>query len=138
VPQFGFELYLLSQRTHDGHFVFVPDVIGTVFNWARQTPLVSVSSDGEELPKAYVYTDILAESFKNASFTPSPLVKINGEDAYEYLENWAQYGSLQDRDALYNNVFYELASVSLGGSGAGMGTFAGTGRGRWVSLTIPV
>ena len=96
-----------------------------------------MSSDGEELPKAYVYTDILAESFKNASFTPSPLAKINGEDAYEYLENWSQYGSLQDRDALYNNVFYELASVSLGGSGAGMGTFAGTGRGRWVSLITP-
>lgn len=133
--QFGFELYLFSQTTHDGHFVFVPDVIGTVFNWARKTPLVSVSSDGEELPNPFVYTDVLAESFKNASFTPSAIVSINGQDASEYLENWSQYGSLQDRDALYNNVFYELASVSLGGSGAGMGTFSGSGRGRWVSYS---
>jgi hypothetical protein len=130
--QFGFELYRLLQRTHDGHFVYVPDVVGTVFNFARPVPLVSVSSDGKELPQAYVYADVLAESFGNSSFTPSPITKIDGQDAQEFLENWAQYGSLQDRDALYNNVFYELATVSLGPVGSGIGTFAGSGRGRWV------
>ncbi|KAJ8112940.1 hypothetical protein OPT61_g4819 [Boeremia exigua] len=130
--EFGFELYILLQSTHDGHFVYVPDVIGTVFNFARPVPLVSVSADGKELPKAYVYADILAESFGNSSFTSSPISKINGEEAQAFLENWAQYGSLQDRDALYNNVFYELATVSLGPSGSGIGTFAGSGRGRWI------
>ena len=79
-----------------------------------------------------MYSDVLAESFANATFTSSPICKINGEDAQAYLENWAQYGSLQDRDALYNNVFYELATVSLGPAGSGIGTFAGSGRGRWV------
>jgi hypothetical protein len=91
-----------------------------------------VSSDGEELPEPYVYADVLAESFGNATFTSSPISKINGENATDFLENWAQYGSLQDRDALYNNVFYELATVSLGPVGSGIGTFAGSGRGRWV------
>ncbi|KAF2709675.1 peptidase S41 family protein-like protein [Pleomassaria siparia CBS 279.74] len=129
--EFGWDVYIFSQQTHDGHFVFVPDVIGTVFNWARQTPLVSVSADGVELPKPYVYSDILAESFNNITYIPSPVYKINGKDALEFLEDWSQLGSLQDRDALYNNVFYELASVSLGGAGAGIGTFAGSGRGRW-------
>jgi hypothetical protein len=95
-----------------------------------------VSDDGVELPKPYVYTDVLTETFGNASFTPSSIVKINGQDAIEYLENWAQRGSLQDRDALYNNVFYELATVSLGPSGSGIGTFAGSGRGRWVRKAI--
>jgi hypothetical protein len=95
-------------------------------------PIVSVSSDGKELPKAYVYADVLGESFGNATFTASAISKINGQDAKEYLENWAQIGSLQDRDALYNNVFYELATVSLGPVGSGIGTFAGSGRGRWV------
>jgi hypothetical protein len=84
------------------------------------------------LPKAYVYADVLAESFGNATFTSSAISKINGQDAKDYLENWAQYGSLQDRDALYNNVFYELATVSLGPVGSGIGTFAGSGRGRWI------
>ena len=112
--------------------MYVPDVVGTVFNYARPVPLVSVSADGKELPKPYVYADVLAESFGNASFTPSSIVKIDGQDAQEFLEHWAQYGSLQDRDALYNNVFYELATVSLGPVGSGIGTFAGSGRGRWV------
>ncbi|KAF2109265.1 hypothetical protein BDV96DRAFT_615929 [Lophiotrema nucula] len=120
------------ESTHDGHFVYVPDVLGTVFNWARKIALVSVSEDGKALPKPYVYSDVLAESFGNASFTASPIKSIDGQSAKDYLENWAQFGSLQDRDALYNNVFYELAIVSLGSSGAGMGTFTGGGRGRWV------
>lgn len=128
--EFGLELYFLLQSTHDGHFVYVPDVIGNVFNFARTIPLVSVSEDGKELPKAYVYADVLAESFGN--FTASAISKIDGQDAKDYLENWAQYGSLQDRDALYNNVFYELATVSLGPVGSGIGTFAGSGRGKWI------
>ncbi|OCL15239.1 hypothetical protein AOQ84DRAFT_329766 [Glonium stellatum] len=130
--QFGWSLYRLLQSTHDGHLVFIPDVIGTVFNWARTIPLVSVSKDGISLPKPYVYPDILAASLGNVSYTPSPIVTINGEQATSYLEKWSQFGSLQDRDALYNNVFYELAPVSLGASGSGMGTFTGGGRGRWV------
>lgn len=116
----------------------MPDVVGTVFNYARPVPLVSASSDGKELPQAYVYADVLAESFGNSTFTPSPITKINGQDAKDYLENWAQYGSLQDRDALYNNVFYELATVSLGPVGSGIGTFAGSGRGRWVCADFPL
>jgi hypothetical protein len=124
------------QTTHDGHFVFVPDVIGTVFNWARPVPLVSVSEDGKSLPKPFVYPDILASSFGNASFTPSPISKINGQDALEFLENWSQFGSLQDRDALYNNVFYNLAAVSIGTASTSIGTFAGSGRGRWVIYSI--
>ncbi|PVI06595.1 hypothetical protein DM02DRAFT_724268 [Periconia macrospinosa] len=128
---FGYDLYSLSQSTHDGHFVYVPDSVGGIFNWARTIPLVSVSSDGKELPKPYVYADILTESFGNSSFKPSAITKINGEKATDYLEKWAQLGSLQDRDALYNNVFYELATVSLGPVGSGIGTFAGSGRGRW-------
>jgi hypothetical protein len=106
--------------------------VGTVFTFARPVPLVSVSNDGKALPEPYVYADVLAESFGNASFTPSPITTIDGQDAQEFLENWAQYGSLQDRDALYNNVFYELATVSLGPVGSGIGTFAGSGRGRWI------
>jgi hypothetical protein len=116
--------------------VYVPDVVGTVFNWARPVPLVSVSADGKALPKPYVYADVLAESYGNATFTPSAITKINGQEAATYLENWSQRGSLQDRDALYNNVFYELATVSLGPTGSGIGTFAGSGRGKWVCMNV--
>ncbi|RMZ68665.1 peptidase s41 family [Pyrenophora seminiperda CCB06] len=130
--EFGFELYRLLQMSHDGHFIFVPDIIGTVFTFARPLPIVSVSSDGQKLPDVYAYPDVLSELSGNATFTPSPITHIDDQDAQKFLENWAQYGSLQDRDALYNNVFYELAAVSYGTGGPGIGTFAGSGRGRWI------
>ncbi|KAE9975034.1 hypothetical protein EG328_003510 [Venturia inaequalis] len=128
---FGFALYTLLQSTHDGHLSYVPDTVGRVFQWGRPVPLVSVSEDGEKLPAIFVYADILAAS-QNESFKPSPLTKINGQDAITFMQNWIEIGSLQDRDALWNNAFYNLASISLGSSGTGTGTFSGGGRGRWV------
>lgn len=128
---FGFALYTLLQSTHDGHLSYVPDTVGRVFQWGRPVPLVSVSEDGEKLPAMFVYSDILAAS-RNAAFKPSPLTQINGKDAITFMQNWIEIGSLQDRDALWNNAFYNLASISLGSSGTGTGTFSGGGRGRWV------
>jgi hypothetical protein len=58
--------------------------------------------------------------------------EINGEDAVEYLLKFSTTGSLQDRDALWNNAFYSLAQVSLGPDGTGTGTWSGGGRGRIV------
>jgi len=110
---FGFDLYELFQKAHDGHFVYYPDSVTAVFSWGRQTPLVSVSPDGVAIPEVYVYADVLASSF-NASFTPSPITLINGQNSTEWLLNFSQYGSLQDPDALWNNMFYELAQVALG------------------------
>lgn len=130
--EFGFDLYTVFQRSHDGHFAYIPDSVGGIFTWGRPTPLVSVSTDGTSIPQVYVYADVLDASVGNASFTPSPLTEIDGQDATEYLLNWSQIGSLQDRDALWNNMFYLLAQVSLGSSGTGTGTFSGGGRGRWV------
>jgi hypothetical protein len=127
----GTEILTFSQfqRTHDGHFVYYPDSVTGVFSWGRTTPLVSVSLDGESIPEVYAYADVLTASFGNATFTPSPLVEIDGQDSTEFLLNWSQYGSLQDRDALWNNMFYTLAQVELGSSGTGTGTFSGGGRG---------
>jgi hypothetical protein len=130
--EFGWSLYTLIQSAHDGHFSYVPDSVGTVFNWGRPIPLVSVSEDGAKLPSVFAFPDILGLQYKNISYTPSPVVEIDGQDVTEFLEEVSQYGSLQDRDALYNNVFYELAQVSLGSSGSGTGMFTGGGRGRWV------
>ncbi|KAL9115960.1 MAG: hypothetical protein Q9227_000328 [Pyrenula ochraceoflavens] len=130
--QFGFALYRLFQSTHDGHLVYVPDVVSSIFTWGRPVALVSVSADGQAIPEIYVYSDVLAASFGNATFSPAAVTSINGEDAVDYLLDWSENGSLQDRDALWNNVFYELAQVSLGSSGSGTGTFSGSGRGRYV------
>ncbi|KAL1304447.1 hypothetical protein AAFC00_003443 [Neodothiora populina] len=130
--EFGWPLYKAFQNAHDGHFAFYPDSVTSVFTFGRTTPLVSLSVDGESLPQPYVYADILTASFGNASFTPSYITEINGQDAIDYLLDWSQCGSLQDRDALWNNLFYIPAQVSLGSSGTGTGTFSGSGRGRFV------
>lgn len=128
---FGYDLYRSFQKMHDGHFSFTPDSVGLIFNFARTTPLVSVSVDGKSIPEAYVYADVLTASFGNATFTPSPITMIDGENATEFLLKWAEYGSLQDKDALWNNMFWIPAQVSLGSSGTGTGTFSGGGRGRY-------
>jgi hypothetical protein len=126
---FGFSLYTLLQSTHDGHFTYFPDSVLKIFSWGRPVPLVSVSEDGQKLPSIFVYADILATS-GNASYQPSAITQINGEDVIDWLLNFSQVGSLQDRDALWNNMFYDLAQVSLGSTGTGTGTFSGGGRGR--------
>ncbi|TLD31914.1 peptidase S41 family protein [Venturia nashicola] len=128
---FGFALYTLFQSAHDGHLTYLPDSVGRIFQWGRPVPLVSVSEDGEKLPAIFVYADILAAS-QNETFQPSRVTKINGEDAITFMQNWSQVGVLHDRDALWNNAFYNLASISLGSGGTGTGTFSGGGRGRWV------
>jgi hypothetical protein len=127
---FGWSLYTLIQSAHDGHFSYIPDIVGDIFNWGRPIPLVSVSEDGQQLPAVFVFADVIGAQYKNISYTPSPVVEIDGMAVSDWLDDWSQVGSLQDRDALYNNVFYSLAQVSLAGNGGGTGTFTGGGRGR--------
>jgi len=129
---FGFDLYRSMQHVHDGHFVYYPDSVTLIFSFARSMPLVSVSLDGLSLPEVYVYADVLAMVMNNATFTPSPLTMINGQDSTKWLLDFSENGSLQDRDALWNNMFWINAQVSLGPRGTGPGTFAGGGRGRWI------
>lgn len=128
---FEFTLYRLFQRAHDGHFRYLPNAVGGVFLFGRPLSLVSYSEDGVSLPRPYVYSDVLSH-FVNGTAPPSPITTIDGQDAITFLEDWAQYGSLQDPDALYNNVFFGLAQAALGTTGSGAGTFAGGGRGAYI------
>lgn len=130
--EFGFDVYRAFQKSHDGHFGVYPDSVGYIFHFFRTTPLVSVSEDGEEVPQVYAFSDVLECTAGNGTYTPSPITHIDGRDSHEFLLEWSQYGSLQDRDALWNNMFYLLSQVSIGKKGSGLGTFAGGGRGRFI------
>jgi len=103
---------------------------GRIFAFGRPIPLVSVSLDGKALPQVFVYADVLLAL--GGDFAPSAVIGIDGQEASIYLENWSQYGSLQDRDALYSNMFYELAQIFLGTTGTGTGNFGGGGSGAFV------
>lgn len=50
---------------------------------------------------------------KNGSFTPSPVVSIDGTNAVDFLQDWS-FGvtSLQDPDAAYNSLFLSFAPWS--------------------------
>ena len=104
-----FDLYQLFQTTHDGHFRYLPTLMSGVLTFGRPIAVVSISADGYELPRPYVYSDILF-SANTSSFEASAIETINGVDAVKYLEDLSQYGSLQDPDALYNNVMYSKYS----------------------------
>lgn len=110
----------------------MPYVVSQLFSFGRTTPLVSVSENGRDSPLVYAYTDILDSYAGNSSFKPSHIIQIDGKDATDFLLDWSQYGTAQDKDALWNDVFYSLAQVSLGEEGSGTGTFTGNSLGRFV------
>ncbi|PQE15406.1 peptidase s41 family protein [Rutstroemia sp. NJR-2017a BVV2] len=123
--EFQEDLYQVFAPAHDGHFVVYPDLLTKVFEWRRKRSLVSVSSDGVELPKIYLYEDITS-----APSEASEVTKINGVDAVKYVEDWIFQASFnQDADAAYNTMFYEKAFV---GGGVSNGYFAGGGRIRYI------
>lgn len=49
------DLYQVFALAHDGHFVLYPDALTEAFEWGRKLALVSISSDGKELPQLYIY-----------------------------------------------------------------------------------
>lgn len=50
---FALDLWNLTLQARDGHFSYFPDIL-SVFQFKRQTELVSLSSDGQALPQIYV------------------------------------------------------------------------------------
>jgi hypothetical protein len=116
---------------HDGHFTYWPDSVFDIFRWKRGTPLVSLSSDGNEEPSVFVYSDILLAA-SGKSFSPSPVVEINGQDADQWLSEYSQMGMSHDPDANFNEAMLDLSKISQGAAGSATGYFAGGGLGQIV------
>ncbi|KAL4924093.1 peptidase S41 family protein [Aspergillus undulatus] len=113
VSQFEFDTALsdLFRSVNDGHFSILPCSY-MPFSFVNPEKLVSVSSDGLEIPEIYTFTNLDADDaqvFKNNSAAVSPVVTINGEDASTYLQSLAGSQSFQDPDASYNNFMYSHA-----------------------------
>ena len=76
--------------------------------------LVSVSLDGTSLPEIYSYPDFLNFQAGLADDI-SAVTQVNGQDVADFLQEQSQnvtYGSLQDPDALYQQMFYALNAGS--------------------------
>ncbi|POS72461.1 hypothetical protein DHEL01_v209148 [Diaporthe helianthi] len=121
------DLYATFSLAKDGHFRFTPDLIGAALQFRRQDiALASVSLDGVAVPQIYAVSDLRA--YNNGTFaSPSPVTEINGEDAVDFLEGLSLQGVLQDRDALYNTMFYSPAMYASN-RGDWQGYFGASGR----------
>jgi hypothetical protein len=124
--EFQEDLYVtVFGQGHDGHFVFYPDALTTVFEWRRQRSLVSISEDGTSLPVIKLYEDVIS-----SPDTASVVTLINGVDAVTYVEDVIFKASYnQDPDAAYNTMFYEKALVAASST---QGYFSGGGRVRYI------
>ncbi|KJY00169.1 peptidase s41 family protein [Zymoseptoria brevis] len=76
-----------------------------LITFGRTYSLISASSDGESPAAIYIYDDIDAVASGDASFEPSPIVKINGRDPEEVLLEASKGAPVQDPDAAYNYMF---------------------------------
>ncbi|KAE8380377.1 hypothetical protein BDV26DRAFT_290461 [Aspergillus bertholletiae] len=75
----------------------------TIFYFKNYVPLISVSSDGVQLPQLYTLED--ARVVQRHPKIISPIVKINGHNAVSYLNQYAASDLFQDPDARYNHLF---------------------------------
>lgn len=111
--------------------------------------LASVSLDGVSVPKIYALcrfpsTFVYSRLGKSAdglrlyaadirlynsdrSFQPSAVSSLNGEDPVGTNEDLSLFGVLQDRDALYNTMFFSPALFAAN-KGDWQGYFGGSGR----------
>ncbi|KAF2491396.1 hypothetical protein BU16DRAFT_118383 [Lophium mytilinum] len=114
---------------YDNHLYYRADIID-VFTFRRPAGLVSVSTDGVALPELYVYSD-LNKTANGATFTPSVVKLIDGEDATQWLTELAVTQIFHDVDTRYNTLFPQQATGAQAeelvlGFFAGGGNYAGS------------
>lgn len=107
--QYSFDVALraILVGAHDGHLSLDLGVLG-LFSWILPDTIVSVSSDGQEIPEVYAYSDIL-----NDVQDASPIVQIEGESVFDYLRSYVnrtQIPGLLEPHAEWNQLMYGAAS----------------------------
>uniref|UniRef100_A0A8H7N2W7 Tail specific protease domain-containing protein n=1 Tax=Bionectria ochroleuca TaxID=29856 RepID=A0A8H7N2W7_BIOOC len=106
-------LHSIAITVHDTHFI-IPRGVMNIFQWFLPDSIVTLSSDGQELPQVYAYSDIL-----NKVDSPSPIVEIGGESVFTYLRSYiartAAIG-VNDPHAEWNRLMFSPA-FSFGQTG---------------------
>ncbi|KAL9121300.1 MAG: hypothetical protein Q9187_002143 [Circinaria calcarea] len=111
---FQLDLWDLLNSAHDSHLSWVGDTLQSALTFVVPFQLVSVSNDGRALPSIYLLEDIrLRPGQTRLPYTPSPVKTINGQDVSSALAKLSLDNRLQDPDALYNTVFFEIAQIPV-------------------------
>ncbi|CAI6098908.1 unnamed protein product [Clonostachys chloroleuca] len=84
--QYALELDIQAviRDAHEGHLSYNAGVIG-LFTWFLPDGLVSISSDGQEIPEIYANSDIIGK-VSNAS----PIVQLQGQSPFSYLRSYLE------------------------------------------------
>ncbi|KAK4163302.1 hypothetical protein QBC43DRAFT_335495 [Cladorrhinum sp. PSN259] len=109
---FQLKVYHLITSAHDGHLWFQPDIF-KVFGFKNDLidQLVTVSSDGIQVPKVYQYTDLVNNEF-GGTISPKAIVKISDEDAAKAIsKRSAVVDANQDPDAQWNDNMFSYANA---------------------------
>ena len=88
--EYDFEVALqtIIYAIHDAHVTLSAGLL-SIFTFGSPLRIVSVSSNGIELPKIYIPDDLIEVAQNNVTWTPSAVSTINGQDATEYLTRFA-------------------------------------------------
>ncbi|KAG9236435.1 hypothetical protein BJ875DRAFT_456406 [Amylocarpus encephaloides] len=89
---FETDLQRLLYAANDDHLTLVGGILGA-FTYGAPVSIVSVSRDGQELPKTYLFDDLYGAQ-RDPSYTPSAISKINGMTANQYLGQFAARNAL--------------------------------------------
>ncbi|KAF1976102.1 hypothetical protein BU23DRAFT_588280 [Bimuria novae-zelandiae CBS 107.79] len=104
----------ITVRSGDFHLNYVPDIL-QVFHFQRDFSIIALSDDGVELPKLYVTFDALKVADGNITEDKiSEIKKINGMDAWPYLENLAQWEQYRDTDGGLNSLWAKGDTLTPG------------------------
>lgn len=100
-------------KAHDGHLSFNGMAWAGAFRWRRssQIALISASRDGRSTPQIWALGDF---NKTDTSFQPSPVTRINGQGAREYLEQEAAFSSYHDPDTRFNAMFFMQPAENFG------------------------
>jgi hypothetical protein len=92
--QYEFEaaLQTLLYASHDSHVTLNAGILAA-FSFSSPQEIVSLSSDGIQLPQVYLVKD-LADSNFFSTYQPSHITSINGEDVVTYLTKFAGKNSI--------------------------------------------
>ena len=86
--EFEVALQTLLYATHDAHVSLSAGIL-SIFTFGSPLRIVSVSSNGIDLPKIYVPDDLIEVAQNNVTWRPSAISSINGQDATKYLTQFA-------------------------------------------------
>ncbi|PLB51538.1 peptidase S41 family protein [Aspergillus steynii IBT 23096] len=130
--QFEFDTALqrLLSSANDGH-LGLETCSQQIFLFENANPIVSVSSDGLEIPEIYDFQDI--HLLSNRSDLVSPIASIDDKDAQKYIEELSHLLLYQDPDARWNMAFDSLTRVPT--TNAFLGAWTGN-QGFWQGRAV--